>query len=280
MFLWDAVHRSERSTAAKRKAHLRQDTTSDRRRSPRIAGRERVRPGILNGRTAAADRLRSCPEIMPTGEPLRRAAHRFFEAQRSHVSELTRMETREHVAFRKPAAARLPGLRAKTRRAASVNDSTAWAEQVSKSRLEFVLGAWFEGFCGFALVLALSQMRQRSLKSKVQVPRSKVYSPGGGGSNSVTGKKSPADLQALTATQQNNFTPQPPLACGPITLTVCVTQHISTTSRQHYFHQTAPLYMERRILNRVPESGRASGRERTRAAAGRHHRLRNRIAKS
>ena len=30
-------------------------------------------------------------------------------------------------------------------------------------RLEFELGAWFEGFCGFALVLALSQMREHGL---------------------------------------------------------------------------------------------------------------------
>jgi hypothetical protein len=29
-----------------------------------------------------------------------------------------------------------------------------------KRRLEFELGAWFEGFCGFALVLALSQKRE------------------------------------------------------------------------------------------------------------------------
>jgi hypothetical protein len=29
--------------------------------------------------------------------------------------------------------------------------------------LEFELGAWFEGFCGFALVLALSQMREHGL---------------------------------------------------------------------------------------------------------------------
>ena len=30
-------------------------------------------------------------------------------------------------------------------------------------RLEFELGAWFEGACGFALVLALSQMREHGL---------------------------------------------------------------------------------------------------------------------
>src|ERR1035437_4532741 len=61
-------------------------------------------------------------------------------------------------------------------------------------------------------------------------------------------KKCPADLQALTTIQQDNFTPQPPPARGPITLTLCVTPHPSTTSRQHYFHRTAPLYMERRIF--------------------------------
>src|ERR1035437_636082 len=33
----------------------------------------------------------------------------------------------------------------------------------SNRRLEFELGAWFEGFCGFALVLALSQMREHGL---------------------------------------------------------------------------------------------------------------------
>ncbi len=30
-------------------------------------------------------------------------------------------------------------------------------------RWEFELGAWFEGFCGFALVLALSQMSEHGL---------------------------------------------------------------------------------------------------------------------
>jgi hypothetical protein len=30
-------------------------------------------------------------------------------------------------------------------------------------RLEFELGAWFEGFCAFALVLALSHMREHGL---------------------------------------------------------------------------------------------------------------------
>ena len=33
----------------------------------------------------------------------------------------------------------------------------------SNRRLEFELGAWFEGSCGFALVLALSQMREHGL---------------------------------------------------------------------------------------------------------------------
>src|ERR1039458_2344700 len=61
-------------------------------------------------------------------------------------------------------------------------------------------------------------------------------------------KESPADLQALTTIQQNSFTPQPPHSRDPLTLTVCVTAHPSTTSRQHYFHRTVPLYMEGRIL--------------------------------
>src|ERR1019366_3712781 len=73
--------------------------------------------------------------------------------------------------------------------------------------------------------------------------------------NSSTHKKRPVDLQPLTTIQQNNFTPQPPHAGGPITLTVCVTPHPSTTSRQHYFHRTAPLYMERRIYFRSPHRG-------------------------
>jgi len=68
-------------------------------------------------------------------------------------------------------------------------------------------------------------------------------------------KKSPVELQALTTIQQNNFTPKPPLARGPITLTVCVTPCPSSTSRQHCFHQTAPLYIERRIYFRRPLRG-------------------------
>jgi hypothetical protein len=61
-------------------------------------------------------------------------------------------------------------------------------------------------------------------------------------------KESPVDLQPLRKIQQNNLTPQPPHSRGPITLTVCVTMHPSTTSRQHHLHQNAPLYMERRIF--------------------------------
>jgi hypothetical protein len=33
----------------------------------------------------------------------------------------------------------------------------------SNRRLEFELGTWFEGSCGFALALALSQMREHGL---------------------------------------------------------------------------------------------------------------------
>jgi hypothetical protein len=52
-----------------------------------------------------------------------------------------------------------------------------WAVTIRKGsnrRLEFELGTGFEGACGFALVLALSQMRTgpRSPKSKVQSPKS------------------------------------------------------------------------------------------------------------
>src|ERR1035437_103655 len=42
----------------------------------------------------------------------------------------------------------------------------AWVminNQEKNRRLEFELGAWFEGFCGFALVLALSQMMEHGL---------------------------------------------------------------------------------------------------------------------
>jgi hypothetical protein len=68
-------------------------------------------------------------------------------------------------------------------------------------------------------------------------------------------KKRPADLQALTTIQQNNFTPKTPPVRNPLTLTLCVTPHPSTTSRQHYFHRTAPLYMKRRIYFRSPLRG-------------------------
>jgi hypothetical protein len=60
-------------------------------------------------------------------------------------------------------------------------------------------------------------------------------------------KESAIGLQPLTTIQQNNFTPQLPQSRDPITLTVCVTTHPSTTSRQHHFHRAAPLYMKRRI---------------------------------
>ena len=45
--------------------------------------------------------------------------------------------------------------------------------------MEFELGAWFEGACGFALVLALSPMKEHALgtQSKVQGPKSKVQGP-------------------------------------------------------------------------------------------------------
>jgi hypothetical protein len=66
-----------------------------------------------------------------------------------------------------------------------------------------------------------------------------------------TAKKVLLQLQPLTAIQQNNFTPQPAPSRAPITLTVCVTICPSTTSRQHYFHRTAPLYMRGAIIFRV-----------------------------
>src|ERR1017187_1559773 len=49
-----------------------------------------------------------------------------------------------------------------------------------------------------------------------------------------------ANLGRMTTIQQNNFTPQPPPARDPITLTVCVTTHPSTTSRQHYCTEPLP----------------------------------------
>ena len=48
-------------------------------------------------------------------------------------------------------------------RAAGHLQANRWCRKVSNRRLEFELGAWFEGFCGFALVLALSQMREHGL---------------------------------------------------------------------------------------------------------------------
>ena len=63
-----------------------------------------------------------------------------------------------------------------------------------------------------------------------------------------TVKISAVDLQPLTSIQQNNFTSQPAPSRTPITLTVCATICPSTTSRQHYFHRTAPLYMRGAII--------------------------------
>ena len=59
-----------------------------------------------------------------------------------------------------------------------------------------------------------------------------------------------AKAQPLATTQVNNLSPQPPHSRNPITLTVCVTSRPSTTSRQHHFHPTVTLYMERRIYFR------------------------------
>ena len=78
--------------------------------------------------------------------------------------------------------------------------------------------------------------------------------------NSNNLKESPVDLQPLTTIQQNNLTPQPPHSHDPITLTVCVTTHPSTTSRQHHFHQSAPLYMEGRIFIARRPGGKKPGR--------------------
>ena len=63
-------------------------------------------------------------------------------------------------------------------------------------------------------------------------------------------EKSAVDLQPLTAIQHSNFTPEPATSCAPITLTVSVTICPSTTSRQHCFHRTAPLYMRGAIIFR------------------------------
>src|SRR5664279_5156777 len=58
----------------------------------------------------------------------------------------------------------------------------------SNRRLEFELGAWFEGSCGFALVLALSQMMEHGL--------------GPFGSADLHPRRNPLD-------QQGRFAPQP-----------------------------------------------------------------------
>jgi hypothetical protein len=45
-----------------------------------------------------------------------------------------------------------------------LRDAVRPSERFKKNRrLEFELGAGFEGFCGFALVLVLSQMREHGL---------------------------------------------------------------------------------------------------------------------
>ena len=90
--------------------------------------------------------------------------------------------------------------------------------------------------------------------------------PGGNGL-----KKSAVDLQALTTIQQNNITSQRAPARVPITLTVCVTPHPSTTSRQHYFHGTAPLYMERRIFAARSSAVRGRGPSQTFLARATSH---------
>ena len=77
----------------------------------------------------------------------------------------------------------------------------------SNRRLEFELGAWFEGFCGFALVLALSQMREHGLgpfgraglhPRRNPLDRQGRFAPQPVG-NSL--KKSPVDLQPPTTIQ-------------------------------------------------------------------------------
>jgi hypothetical protein len=73
--------------------------------------------------------------------------------------------------------------------------------------LEFELGAWFEGACGSALVLALSQMMEHGLgpfgradlhPRRNPLDRQGRFTPQPGG-NSL--KKSPVDLQPLTTIQ-------------------------------------------------------------------------------
>jgi len=77
----------------------------------------------------------------------------------------------------------------------------------SNRRLEFELGAWFEGSCGFAFVLALSQMREHGLgpfgradlhPRRNPLDRQGRFAPQPGGNNL---KKSPVDLQPLTTIQ-------------------------------------------------------------------------------
>jgi hypothetical protein len=71
MFLRDAVRPSERFMAAKRKAHLWQGTTSNRRRSPRISGRIHLhdptlpRPCHLNLRSGAHPQRPGQPGLRP-----------------------------------------------------------------------------------------------------------------------------------------------------------------------------------------------------------------------
>src|ERR1035437_6029256 len=118
----------------------------------------------------------------------------------------------------------------------------------SNRRLEFELGAGFEGACVFALVLALSQMKEHGLgpfgradlhprrnpldrqgrfapqpgsapgaqskvqspQPKVQGPRSRVQSWGKGSSNSViAGKKVLLICSDLQQSSEKNLCPQP-----------------------------------------------------------------------
>jgi hypothetical protein len=118
--------------------------------------------------------------------------------------------------------------------------------------LQFKLGAWFEGACGFALVLALSQKRQTDLAPLAEpiCTRAAIHLIGRVISLRSSPKISPIDWQALTTIQQNNFIPEPPPARDPITLTVCVTPHPSTTSRQHGFRRMVSVYMKKRIYFR------------------------------
>jgi hypothetical protein len=65
----------------------------------------------------------------------------------------------------------------------------------SNRRLEFELGAWFEGACGFALVLALSQMMEHGL--------------GPFGRADLHPRRNPLD-------RQGRFAPQPSKQVSPI----------------------------------------------------------------